>query len=163
MLSRSRDMGACVICVRRKFELIPPARCKAFNLGGQLYGLVVSSSWGPEERGKYSVSRFLRASMVWKRSFGGIEAEIRERSKCLSWVHLLSAAKLLMANEACGATNSSMLCFSRPSNLAVKLRLELCTNSPMSKLRTKTASEDRRMCAFLDGQTVATNSEKFPP
>ena len=92
-----------------------------------------------------------------------MEAEIKERSRCRSWVHLLSAAKLLMANEACGATKASTLCLRRPSSLAVRLRLELCTNSPISNLRTRTASEDCRMCAFFDGHTVVTNSEKLPP
>lgn len=163
MLSRSRDGGACVICVRRKLESIQPARCSAFNLGGHTYGSGESSVCGPEERGKKSVSRFSRARRVWKSSLGGMEADISDRSRCRSCVHLLSAAKLLMANEACGATNASMLCFNRPNSLAVRLRLELCTSSPMSSLRTRTANEDCRMCAFFEGQTVVTNSEKFPP
>jgi len=68
MLSRSREGGACVICVRRKSESIQPARCKAFSFGGQAYGSVESSVCGLEERGKKSVSRFSSARRVWKRS-----------------------------------------------------------------------------------------------
>jgi hypothetical protein len=92
-----------------------------------------------------------------------MEAEIRERSRCRSFVHLLKAAKLLMAKEACGATNSSIFPFSLPSNLAVKLRLALCTRSPISKRLTKTDSADFRICAFLEGQMVVTNWPKLPP
>ena len=92
-----------------------------------------------------------------------IEAEIRDRSRWRSFVHLLRAAKLFIAKEACGATNSSMFPFKRPRSLAVKLRLALCTSSPISSFRTRTASVDCRICAFLEGQTVLTNSLKFPP
>ena len=64
MLSFSRDIGACVMCVRRKLESMKPARCRAFSLGGHAYGIAQSSVWGPEERGKKSVSRFERARRV---------------------------------------------------------------------------------------------------
>jgi hypothetical protein len=92
-----------------------------------------------------------------------IEAEIRERSRCRSLMHLLRAAKLLIANDACGATNSSIFPFKRPNNLAVRLLLALCTSSPISSRRTMTASVDWRMWAFFEGQTVETNSAKLPP
>ncbi len=81
MLNLSRESGACVTCIRKNLESIQPARCSAFNLGGHEYGSVESSVCGPEERGKNSVSRFESATRVWKRSFGGMEAEIRERSR----------------------------------------------------------------------------------
>lgn len=68
-----------------------------------------------------------------------------------------------MENEACGATNSIMFPFIRPSNRAVKLLELLCTNSPISSRRTRGASADCRMCAFLEGQTVVTKALKFPP
>jgi hypothetical protein len=121
-----------------------------------------SWSW-LELRGKNSVSRSWRDLSVWKRSLLDIEAEIKERSRCRSLVHLLRAAKLLIANDACGATNSSTFPFKRPNNLAVRLLLALCTNSPISSRRTRTASVDRRIWAFFEGQTVVTNSAKLPP
>ena len=152
-----------MVCVRRNFESIQPARCNAFNFCGHAYGSFASSVCGPELLGKKSVSSFSRARRVWKRSFGGMEADIRDRSRYRSCVHLESAAKLLIAKLACGATKASILCFNLPNNRAVRLLLLLCTSSPISNCRTSTARDDCRICAFLEGQTVVTNSAKFPP
>ena len=88
---------------------------------------------------------------------------MRERSRRWRWLHLERAAKLLIAKEACGAMNSSMFPLSLPRSRAVRLLLALCTSSFMSSLRTRTASVDRLINAFLEGHTVATNSSKFPP
>lgn len=100
---------------------------------------------------------------VWNRSLFDIEADIKERSRYRNFVHLLKAAKLLIANEAWGATNSSIFPFKRPKSLAVKLLLELCTKSPISRRLTKTESADFRICAFFEGHTVLTNSLKLRP
>lgn len=76
---------------------------------------------------------------------------------------MLRAGKELIAKEACGATNSTRFPFNRPSSRAVKLLELLCTNPPISSRRTRGASADCRICAFLEGQTVATKLLKFEP
>lgn len=85
-------------------------------------------------------------------------AEINERSKYVNFVHFPNAANELMANEAWGAINSSTLCFSRPNNLAVSDREELCTNADMSNVRTSGARFEGVICAFLEGHIVRVNS-----
>lgn len=78
-------------------------------------------------------------------------------------MHFDRGAKEFMAKEACGATNSTMFPFNRPRRRAVRDFEELCTSSPMSSLRTRVARAESRMWAFLEGQTVVANWEKFPP
>lgn len=76
---------------------------------------------------------------------------------------MLKAAKLLMAKEACGATNSSRLCFKRPRRRAVRDFEELWTSSDMSRRSTREARGEYRIRAFLEGQIVVLNWVKLPP
>lgn len=82
-----------------------------------------------------------------------IEAEISERFRCRKDVHLERAAKELMPKLAWGAMKEVRFGFRRPRRRAVRDLEALWTSSPMSRWWTRMARVERRMWAFLEGQT----------
>lgn len=114
-------------------------------------------------RGKNKVSSFSRGASVWKSCLLDMLADMRLRSNSCNLVHFERAAKLFIAKDACGATNSSRLGLRRPKSRAVSEREELCTRRLISSRTTKGASGECRIRAFFEGQIVVMKGEKFEP